>query len=596
MNICLPVEWLAVDSEESMAAVLSSQHSSKAVARFTKNINKPQLRQLVSLPNYSKRACLSILDCSLLNRSFFNAATLSVSYYYDVILQTGNRFGAGTDAKVFLKLHGEKGSTEEILLPSKKGDLERGMVNRYKVNAKDLGNLRKVDVRHDNTGLGPAWFLDKVTVRDHGGNRYIFDCGQWLLKRSGEENLQVELGLSEQNLDQLSSYKGINLDYARLTEEEHLDAVEEKVHKNLSSVLQGIIQSHDDSMSENLLKESDGSNDGHSEHTFSPSNDLMLPSARLLVEAFGLANANIPSTGPKGHLLKGDVLNYVSVNNISRLKQQQQHKFDALTAKSVIEQPKTPVSKSKAADFKQAAKRSEARTPKVTGVASGDYNDKPLTPEEMITSQQYMLSKSTIPHVYSTYECNIENLTKLQNDYLEKGITVSMDAFLLKATAFALNSVPEMNVSYTDAGTVTTLPSVDISTTLISGNSIVRPVFKNVDSMRLKEITDKIQNIQNSPSSEKPESSDTVSFSIINLGPFDVAEFSDVITPPQVCVMSVGKSQLSLSPISSTSDMKMSESVKITLSFDGRLIDETTASSFMKKFTQCIENPSAFIG
>ena len=50
-----------------------------------------------------------------------------VAYYYDVILHTGNRFGAGTDANVFMKIHGEKGSTEEVQLPSKKGDLERGM-------------------------------------------------------------------------------------------------------------------------------------------------------------------------------------------------------------------------------------------------------------------------------------------------------------------------------------------------------------------------------------------------------------------------------------------------------------------------------------
>lgn len=51
----------------------------------------------------------------------------TVSYYYDIMLHTGNRFGAGTDANVYLKLHGEKGSSEEIKLPAKKGDLERGM-------------------------------------------------------------------------------------------------------------------------------------------------------------------------------------------------------------------------------------------------------------------------------------------------------------------------------------------------------------------------------------------------------------------------------------------------------------------------------------
>lgn len=50
-----------------------------------------------------------------------------MSYYYDVLLHTGNRFGAGTDANVFLELHGENGKSGEIPIPSKKEDLERGM-------------------------------------------------------------------------------------------------------------------------------------------------------------------------------------------------------------------------------------------------------------------------------------------------------------------------------------------------------------------------------------------------------------------------------------------------------------------------------------
>ena len=50
-----------------------------------------------------------------------------MSYYYDVLLHTGNRFGAGTDANVFLEIYGEKGASGEIPIPSKKEELERGM-------------------------------------------------------------------------------------------------------------------------------------------------------------------------------------------------------------------------------------------------------------------------------------------------------------------------------------------------------------------------------------------------------------------------------------------------------------------------------------
>ena len=52
---------------------------------------------------------------------------LVVALYYDLTLHTGNRFGAGTDAQVFVKFFGENGDSAEIQLPTKKGDLERGM-------------------------------------------------------------------------------------------------------------------------------------------------------------------------------------------------------------------------------------------------------------------------------------------------------------------------------------------------------------------------------------------------------------------------------------------------------------------------------------
>ncbi len=83
-------------------------------------------------------------------------------------------------------------------------------------------------------------------MRDRSGSRYIFDHGEWLLRRSGEDKLQARLDLSEQNLDQLSAYKGKNMGYSKLTDEEHLEAVEETVHKNISGVLQGIIASSEE--------------------------------------------------------------------------------------------------------------------------------------------------------------------------------------------------------------------------------------------------------------------------------------------------------------------------------------------------------------
>ena len=88
-----------------------------------------------------------------------------------------------------------------------------------------------------------VFYLKQVTIKDHSGSRYVFSCEDWLVKQAGENKLKAHLSLSEQNLDQLPSYRGKKLEYMKLDDKEHLDAVEETVHKNLSNVLEGILQS-----------------------------------------------------------------------------------------------------------------------------------------------------------------------------------------------------------------------------------------------------------------------------------------------------------------------------------------------------------------
>ena len=94
------------------------------------------------------------------------------------------------------------------------------------------------------------YFLFQVTIKDHSGSRYMFNCGEWLLKRGNDDKLVANLSLTEQNIDQLSSFKGKSLEYMKLDEEEHLDAVEESIHENLTSVLEGIINSDKNMKSE----------------------------------------------------------------------------------------------------------------------------------------------------------------------------------------------------------------------------------------------------------------------------------------------------------------------------------------------------------
>ena len=138
---------------------------------------------------------------------------------FQVDVVTGNKFGCGTNANVFLVLYGDNGDTGERALKkcvhmmifekihtckhtqlnshtsllvltcshhrsnNHSDKFERSQTDNFDVRAVDLGKLRKVKVWHDSSGLSPSWFLDKIVVTDtRDSSKYEFPCEKWLSK------------------------------------------------------------------------------------------------------------------------------------------------------------------------------------------------------------------------------------------------------------------------------------------------------------------------------------------------------------------------------------------------------------------------------
>ncbi|KXJ04679.1 Lipoxygenase-likey domain-containing protein 1, partial [Exaiptasia diaphana] len=84
---------------------------------------------------------------------------------YEIAVYTGNVFGAGTDAKVFITLYGEKGISPEKELDTKNSnDFERDHTDIYLLDFPFEGTLKKIKIRHDNSWFGSGWFLEKVSI------------------------------------------------------------------------------------------------------------------------------------------------------------------------------------------------------------------------------------------------------------------------------------------------------------------------------------------------------------------------------------------------------------------------------------------------
>lgn len=90
---------------------------------------------------------------------------VSVFTTYEVTVVTADVYGGGTNANVFMTAYGSKGKSDKVDLKSKTATFERGSVEKFTFTEKDLGDLEKIIIGHDNSGAGAAWMCTQVLIR-----------------------------------------------------------------------------------------------------------------------------------------------------------------------------------------------------------------------------------------------------------------------------------------------------------------------------------------------------------------------------------------------------------------------------------------------
>nr|KAF6422944.1 lipoxygenase homology domains 1 [Rousettus aegyptiacus] len=128
-------------------------------------------------------------------------ATLK-NFRYHISLKTGDVPGASTDSRVYIKLYGDKSDTiKQVLLVSDnnlKDYFERGRVDEFTLETLNIGNISRLVIGHDSTGMHASWFLSSVQIRvPRQGKQYTFPANRWLDKNQADGRLQVELYPSE---------------------------------------------------------------------------------------------------------------------------------------------------------------------------------------------------------------------------------------------------------------------------------------------------------------------------------------------------------------------------------------------------------------
>lgn len=107
---------------------------------------------------------------------------------YRVVVHTGSMDYAGTNSNVYITIYGRKRdgkkvNSRERLLDNADDNFEKGQTDTFAIETRELGELYKIRIRHDDSGRNSGWFLDRVLITNEDtGKEWLFPCGRWLAR------------------------------------------------------------------------------------------------------------------------------------------------------------------------------------------------------------------------------------------------------------------------------------------------------------------------------------------------------------------------------------------------------------------------------
>jgi pyruvate dehydrogenase E2 component (dihydrolipoamide acetyltransferase) len=216
-----------------------------------------------------------------------------------------------------------------------------------------------------------------------------------------------------------------------------------------------------------------------------------------------------------------------------------------------------------------------------------------LTKLRQAIGRRMVEAKQQVPHFYVTAEYKMEAVMEMRkqiNGMLPEGEKLSINDFLVKAVALALREFPNLNASL-DGDKVVRHGAVNVGNAVAVENGLLTVVCKNADQKSLRQISLEVKGMAGRVREGKVKSDDIEgsTFSISNLGMFDVEHFIAIINPPEAAILAVG-SALEV-PVVEDGDIKPGWRMKATISVDHRVSDGAEAAQFMQALAKYLEEP-----
>jgi pyruvate dehydrogenase E2 component (dihydrolipoamide acetyltransferase) len=221
--------------------------------------------------------------------------------------------------------------------------------------------------------------------------------------------------------------------------------------------------------------------------------------------------------------------------------------------------------------------------------------DQPLSQMRKAIARATTQSKAPVPHFYLTSEIDMEQAER-SRDQLKQNRTThpSITDLLIKAAAIALTRHPEINVSFTGPA-IRRHARIDIGIAVGIDDGLITPVIRNCGAKSLDDISTESRTLIDRARNKRlqPQEYSDATFSISNLGMFDVENFIAVLIPPQAASIAVGA--IRDAPVVKDGTVKAGRRMKVTLSCDHRALDGVQGAGFLKEFKRILEHPSELL-
>ncbi len=238
------------------------------------------------------------------------------------------------------------------------------------------------------------------------------------------------------------------------------------------------------------------------------------------------------------------------------------------------------------------------RSPVVTRGGEA-YEDVPLTQIRKTIAKRLATSLGPIPHFFLTTEVDMERASEAR-DALNKQLgnqgagKVSFNDIIIKATAHALTKHPACNAWFQDDH-IRYWHEVHIGMAVAVEDGLITPVIRHAELKSLADIGGEAKELAERARNRRLQPSEYTgaTFSVSNLGMFDIDQFTAVINPPEAGIIAVGS--IVQKPVVVDGQLTARRRMRITMSCDHRVIDGATGAAFLKTLKQMLENPLAML-